>query len=104
MLTEFLSRRIYLLGFVLLWTFNLLGQSRFVGFEKNEGQFYDQDGKSVPEVRYVKKPTKQSPLQLQLRNNGFSYELIREQSTAERPITRVHRIDMDFVHGSPSNI
>ena len=95
-----LSRRDYILSLFLLWTAGLVGQNRFVGFEKNEGQFYNQDGRTLPELRYVKKSTKQSPLQLQLRNNGFSYELIREQWTGDRSITRVHRIDMGFVNGS----
>jgi hypothetical protein len=81
------------------------------GFIKNEGQIYDQNGNQNRQVLFLfTSPT----LSVQLRDNGFSYELRQTEAStnsilsepmlnAINSIQKAHRIDIDFV-GSNSLI
>ena len=81
------------------------------GFIKNEGQIYDQNGNQNKQVLFLfTSPT----LSVQLRDNGFSYELRQTEAgtnsllsepnfAAINSVQKAHRIDIDFV-GSNSLI
>ena len=81
------------------------------GFIKNEGQIYDQNGQQNKQVLFL---FTSPSLSVQLRDNGFSYELRQVEESkismlsdpsfsAINSVQKVHRIDIDFV-GSNSLI
>ncbi|MCG9881115.1 MAG: SBBP repeat-containing protein [Bacteroidia bacterium] len=67
-----------------------------LGFVKNEGQIKTQFGEQNKDVLYS---FHSSNLSVQLRKNGFSYELFKNLTNSQ---IQVHRIDLDFV-GSDQN-
>ena len=90
------------ISFITLLTNFGLGQS--VGFVENQGQYHNQDYVKVPHVKYVGK--NQQGLQVQLRDKGFSYELISEKKNQESEKNTkidIHRVDIDFI-GANTNI
>lgn len=64
------------------------------GFVKNVGQIKDQYGRTNNNALYLFETQK---LSVQLRENGFSYELKRDVIENES-LTAVHRIDVDFIN------
>ena len=78
------------------------------GFIKNEGQIYDQNGQQNKQVLFLfTSPT----LSVQLRDNGFSYELRQTEASTNsilfepnfagiNSVQKAHRIDIDFVGSS----
>ena len=80
------------------------------GFVKNEGQIKDQFGLENKEVLYL---FKSNNTQVQLRRNGFSYELIQGKREGLGPLLskvistktkrQIQRIDLDFV-GAKANM
>ncbi|MDP3928321.1 MAG: SBBP repeat-containing protein [Bacteroidota bacterium] len=73
-----------------------LSPSVQLGFVKNEGQIQTQFGSQNRDVLYSFHSSK---LSVQLRKNGFSYELFKNLTNSQ---IQVHRIDLDFV-GSDQN-
>ncbi|URC12725.1 T9SS type B sorting domain-containing protein [Flavobacterium sp. B183] len=113
-----------LLLYFFLFTFQLFSQNtnQSIGFKENKGQIIDQKGKPNTEVKYLLNST---GLNVQLKKNGFSYDvyevkktprrqtpktaktlphLIPEKDNEENPEFDVeytfHRIDIDFVHSN----
>ena len=74
--------------FVLLLFFSNQIFSQIPGFLPNKGQVYDQYGHANNGVRYL---YRQGPLQFQLRDKGFSYEIFRKKEKTENDwdITRL---------------
>ena len=93
-----------------------------IGFRENKGQIIDQKGKSNPEVKYL---LNSNGLNVQLKKNGFSYDVyetkkhpIKHSIEEKRTLTPVdykkektpdytleyvfHRIDIDFVNSNPN--
>jgi len=72
------------------------GQS--LGFLPNKGQVYDQDGKANKSVKFL---YRDGPLQFQLRDKGFSYEIFRKNAGTENnwDITRLD-LSMKYVGSS----
>ena len=87
-----------LIIFNLLFTLNIFGISPKLqlGFVENLGQIQNQFGEINKEVLYN---YTSSNLSVQLRKNGFSYELLKQIDASN---FKAHRIDIDFV-GSDRN-
>ena len=112
-----------LLLFFLIITFSITGQNKnqSIGFKENKGQIVDQKGKSNAAVKYL---LNSNGLNVQLKKNGFSYDIYEVKKT---PIVRsetgktlpylipekdhetkpeynleylFHRIDIDFVNSN----
>jgi hypothetical protein len=92
------SFTIFLLIFLNASLFALsTGKINFVldqGFVKNVGQIKDQYGRTNNSALYLFETPK---LSVQLRQNGFSYELKKDISENESK-TAIHRVDIDFVN------
>jgi gliding motility-associated-like protein len=112
-----------LLLFFFIITIQLFSQNKnqSIGFKENKGQIIDQRGKSNQAVKYL---LNSNGLNVQLRKNGFSYDvyevkktpIVRSETTKKVPIqipekekeTKpeynleyiFHRIDIDFVNSS----
>ncbi|TPG42185.1 T9SS type B sorting domain-containing protein [Flavobacterium pectinovorum] len=112
-----------LLLFFFIITIQLFSQNKnqSIGFKENKGQIIDQKGKQNSAVKYL---LNSSGLNVQLRKNGFSYDvyevkktpIVRSETTKKVPIqipekekeTKpeynleyiFHRIDIDFVNSS----
>ena len=71
-----------LIGIIfLVATNNLFAQfSEEISFVENVGQLLDQNNKPNSDVNYL---ARKNDFQVQLRNNGFSYELIKDQKLNE---------------------
>jgi gliding motility-associated-like protein len=96
-------------------------KNQSVGFKENKGQIIDQKGKSNPSVKYL---LNSNGLNVQLRKNGFSYDVYEVKKTPskdprnerelsshfqnnqkeEQPAYNLeytfHRIDIDFVNSN----
>jgi len=112
-----------LLLFFLIITFSIVAQNKnqSIGFKENKGQIIDQKGKSNTAVKYL---LNSNGLNVQLKKNGFSYDIYEVKKT---PIVRsetgktlpylipekdhetkpeynleylFHRIDIDFVNSN----
>lgn len=110
-----------LLLFFFLFTFQLFSQnaSPSVGFKENKGQIIDQKGKPNTAVKYL---LNSNGLNVQLKKNGFSYDVYEVKKTPHRQTPKTaktlphripekdnevnpefdleytfHRIDIDFV-------
>lgn len=112
-----------LLLFFFIITIQLFSQTKnqSIGFKENKGQIIDQKGKSNSAVKYL---LNSNGLNVQLRKNGFSYDvyevkktpIVRSETTKKIPYkipekeneTKpefnleyiFHRIDIDFVNSS----
>lgn len=112
-----------LLLFFFILTIQLFSQTKnqSIGFKENKGQIIDQKGKSNSAVKYL---LNSNGLNVQLRKNGFSYDIyevkktpIVRSETAKRVPIEIpekdketkpeynleyifHRIDIDFVNSS----
>jgi gliding motility-associated-like protein len=111
--------------FLLLIVFNIYGQkqNQFIGFIENKGQIVDQKGRKNNVVKYL---LNTNGLNVQLRKNGFSYDVYE---TKKHPLTKkqkerlypsnsikedtlknpnytleylYHRIDIDFENSNQS--
>lgn len=112
-----------LLLFLLIITTHLFSQNKnqSIGFKENKGQIIDQKGKNNSAVKYL---LNSNGLNVQLKKNGFSYDiyevkktpivrsastkkiplLIPEKESEEKPEFNLeytfHRIDIDFVNSN----
>lgn len=102
----------------------VLGQNKssLIGFIENKGQIVDQKGKPNPAVKYL---LNTNGLNVQLRENGFSYDVyevekvaLKKEKSNFNPITGFdldninkyknnkkyifHRVDIDFLNSNPS--
>ena len=68
------------------------------GFVENSGQIIDQHQKVNPSVRYL---LSSKGLNMQLRNNGFSYDLWKP-TAAKKGAYQLHRLDFNFINANPS--
>ena len=94
-----------LIGIIfLVATNNLFAQfSEEISFVENVGQLLDQNNKPNSDVNYL---ARKNDFQVQLRNNGFSYELIKDQKLNEsqnsteiiKTKSHFHRIDFNFIY------
>lgn len=66
------------------------------GFIENKGQLVDQYGKPNGQVRYL---LQSGPLNVQLRQNGFSYDTYMRKSAGSR---KFHRVDIELVGANPA--
>ncbi|PWA07409.1 DUF7948 domain-containing protein [Flavobacterium psychrotolerans] len=114
-----------LLAFITIISFHLFSQNKnqSIGFTENKGQIINQKGKPNPAVKFL---LNSSGLNVQLRKNGFSYDVYE---TKKHPLTEkqkkeqhptafpdndkdrfpdytleyiYHRIDIDFVDSNPN--
>ncbi|MBN2890823.1 MAG: SBBP repeat-containing protein [Bacteroidales bacterium] len=83
---------------------NLTSQELQYGFIENKGQVYDQNFKSVPNVKYIFNTG--AGMSIQLKTNGFSYDTYStdvvekkiENNEIEREVTyKFHRVDVELV-------
>ncbi|MEZ0130824.1 hypothetical protein AB9T88_14080, partial [Flavobacterium sp. LBUM151] len=112
-----------LLLFFLIINFSIVAQNKnqSIGFKENKGQIIDQKGKSNPAVKYL---LNTNGLNVQLKKNGFSYDIyevkktpvVRSQTAKTLPYLipekdhetkpeynleyLFHRIDIDFVNSN----
>ncbi|WP_264531021.1 T9SS type B sorting domain-containing protein [Flavobacterium sp. N502540] len=113
-----------LLLFFFLFTFQLFSQntSPSIGFKENKGQIIDQKGKPNTAVKYL---LNTNGLNVQLKKNGFSYDVYEVKKTPRRQTPKTaktlphlipekdneenpefdleytfHRIDIDFVNSN----
>ncbi|MGC6414573.1 MAG: SBBP repeat-containing protein, partial [Bacteroidia bacterium] len=92
-------------AFLLLIIFNFTfdnNQLHAQGFIENQGQYHNQDNLPVPHVKYVGKNNQ--GLQIQLREKGFSYELlgVKKAEEGEKNSTiDISRVDINFIN--PNN-
>jgi len=74
-------------------------------FIENKGQIVDQNGLSVPEVKYH---LQSQNLNVQIKNNGFSYDAFRQENSSsqegEIPHFQFHRVDISFPGSSAEAI
>lgn len=92
-----------LLFFVLLLNFSLLSQQSNVGvtpsgFVENNGQIVNQKGETNENVRFLHATKK--GLNIQLRENGFSYDTYKGINHSRKKSFLTHRIDIDFLETS----
>ncbi len=113
------------LAFIAFLSFQLFAQKKNqnIGFAENKGQIIDQKGRPNPAVKFL---LNSSGLNVQLRKNGFSYDvyetkkhpLTEKQKKKQRPTDFLnndkdkfldytleyiyHRIDIDFVNSNPN--
>ena len=113
-----------LLFFLLLITFSSLAQNKnkTIGFKENKGQIIDQKGKPNNAVKYL---LNSGGLNVQLRKNGFSYDVYEAKkhtinnshNERKKPLPfpsidneklpdytleyQFHRIDIDFLNSNP---
>jgi gliding motility-associated-like protein len=113
-----------LLAFFTIISFQLFSQNKnqSIGFIENKGQIINQKGKPNPEVKYL---LNSKGLNVQLRKNGFSYDVyeIKQHPLNEKQKEKhfptslpnnpkdklpeyiseyiYHRIDIDFVNSNP---
>lgn len=66
------------------------------GFIENKGQLVDQNGKPNGQVRYL---LQSGPLNVQLRQNGFSYDTYLRKGAGSR---KFHRVDIELVGANPA--
>lgn len=82
-----------------------------LSFEKNEGQFISDDGKTNPSLLYRLRST---PVDLYIKNTGLSYiqhELIENKDSSSNLDSKqkkeiklnTHRVDIDFVGANPNS-
>ncbi len=107
---------------LLLWHFIAFSQNtnQSIGFKENKGQIIDQNGKQNNAVKYL---LNSNGLNIQLKKNGFSYDIyeirktpIASSSTAKTLPYQIpekeekeqfnleyvfHRVDIDFVNSNP---
>lgn len=115
---------IKLLFFIVLITSSSVAQNKnkTIGFKENKGQLIDQKGKTNNAVKYL---LNSSGLNVQLRKNGFSYDVYETKKhpinhshdETKKPLPfpskdnhelpdytleyQYHRIDIDFVNSNP---
>lgn len=109
-------RKILFLFSFLSWTFlfsqNKFSQNNEFNFYENKGQIVDQDGKDNPSVKYL---FLSNGLNVQLKKNGFSYDVyqvekIKESnskktqnlSDQEKVKYKYHRVDIDLINSNPN--
>ncbi|WP_291133387.1 T9SS type B sorting domain-containing protein [Flavobacterium sp. UBA7682] len=117
-------KKLFVLCFLTICTFSLAqNQNQSVGFIENKGQIIDQKGNPNPAVKYL---LNTNGLNVQLRQNGFSYDvyetkkipltqnekkILRTTSSTEKDSLAnqnfkleysYHRIDIDFVNYNSS--
>ena len=68
------------------------------GFVENSGQIIDQHQKVNASVRYL---LSTKGLNMQLRNNGFSYD-VWKPTAAKKGAYQLHRLDFNFINANPS--
>lgn len=68
------------------------------GFVENKGQFVDQHGKPNSDVKYL---LQSGPLNVQLRQNGFSYDTYAGKSAGPR---KFHRVDIELAGANPAAV
>lgn len=68
------------------------------GFVENSGQIIDQHQKVNTAVRYL---LSTKGLNMQLRNNGFSYD-VWKPTAAKKGAYQLHRLDFNFINANPS--
>ena len=91
----------FLLLIILNFTFDN-NQLHAQGFIENQGQYHNQDNLPVPQVKYVGKNNQ--GLQIQLREKGFSYELLgvkKEEEGEKNSTIDISRVDINFIN--PNN-
>lgn len=100
-------RKILLVFILLAYSFvDVFGQfKQDFSFVENVGQILDQDQNRNRDVEYL---FRKNDFQVQLRKNGFSYELISENENSKSQIEdktkkigsgyKVHRIDINFLN------
>ncbi len=95
----------YILLLVLLGALIQTYSNIFPGYIENKGQIIDQYGNLNPQVKYF---FTVGNIRIQLRENGFSYEIIRSDkipdtnpSHVDHYIQTIHRIDIDWMGSNP---
>lgn len=86
-----------------LFNFSLLSQQNDIGvtpsgFVENNGQIVNQKGETNENVRFLHATKK--GLNIQLRENGFSYDTYRGINHSSKKSFLTHRIDIDFLETS----
>ena len=116
-------KRILLFLFLQIYATSLSqNKNQSIGFKENKGQIIDQKGKANPAVKYL---LNSHGLNVQLKKNGFSYDVyetkkhpIKHSIEEKRTLTPLdynkektpnytleyvfHRIDIDFVNSNPN--
>ena len=100
-------KNLLLLVIFLITTLNLSAQfAEGISFVENVGQILDQNNLPNSEVKYL---ARKNDFQIQLRKNGFSYELFSENRASNELNNkkkssgfRVHRIDINFLNKEKS--
>lgn len=98
--------------YALLFSQNKSSQNNEFNFYENKGQIVDQDGKGNPSVKYL---FLSNGLNVQLKKNGFSYDVyqvekIKENnskktqnlSDQEKVKYKYHRVDIDLINSNPN--
>lgn len=100
-------KKILLISVIIILGLTQLYPSNFPGFIENKGQIIDQDYNPNTEVLFL---YASGSIRIQLKENGFSYEIIRTDKIADENIHHmdhfqhmVHRIDIYWI-GSNTNI
>ncbi|MGC4041545.1 MAG: T9SS type B sorting domain-containing protein [Flavobacterium sp.] len=92
--------------FFLITGYCVFGQQQVqsIGFIENRGQIVDQKGKPNPNVKYL---LNTNGLNVQLRKNGFSYDVYEPYGKSKKlPGSKAlfHRIDIDFIGCNPNAV
>ena len=117
-----MKEKLLLLFILLITPLFAQNKNQSVGFKENKGQIIDQKGKANPEVKYL---LNSNGLNVQLKKNGFSYDVyetkkhpIRHSIEEKRSLSPLdynkektpdytleyvfHRIDIDFINSNPN--
>ncbi len=97
-----------LLSFLLFFFSYSFGQDKSIGFIENKGQIVDEYGRTNFKVVYL---LNTNGLNVQLRKEGFSYDVYEPESNVlhgksqSDPIQyNFHRIDIDFLNSNPDAV
>ncbi|MDI6051012.1 T9SS type B sorting domain-containing protein [Flavobacterium sp. XS2P24] len=116
-----MKEKLLLLFLLLITPLFAQNKNQSIGFKENKGQIIDQKGKANPAVKYL---LNSNGLNVQLKKNGFSYDVyetkklpirhsiekrslspldISKEKTQDYTLEYVfHRIDIDFVNSNPN--
>ncbi|MES2655958.1 MAG: SBBP repeat-containing protein [Bacteroidota bacterium] len=83
-----------LLAFTLLGKLQSKATHEYVGYIENKGQIIDQNRKLNPGVKYLYNG---NGLNVQLRTNGFSYDIFTVKKSIDYTGSLFHRIDIKFI-------
>ncbi|MDO8316193.1 MAG: hypothetical protein Q7T12_01575, partial [Flavobacterium sp.] len=117
-----MKEKLLLLFLLLITPLFAQNKNQSIGFKENKGQIIDQKGKANPAVKYL---LNSNGLNVQLKKNGFSYDIYEtkkhptrhsiEEKRSISPLDHYkektldytleyvfHRIDIDFINSNPN--